>query len=250
MQEEVMVSVIMPAFNAEQYIEESIASVLDQTFKKIELIVVNDCSTDSTLEIIKNLSLKDERIIVLDNSNNLGCANSRNKALLEAKGEYIAFCDSDDVWESEKIKKQLDHIKSTNADMVFTAYEMIDSFGTFIKSRSVKQEFTLEDLLKENSVIFSTTLFKKEAIEGICFDASWFHEDYVFLLECLKKNLKFVGIDETLVKYRVHNKGRSFNKFNAAKHRWKIYRDFLDLSVWESYYYFVQYTVNGLRKYR
>lgn len=250
MQEEVMVSVIMPAYNAEQYIEESTASVLNQTFRNVELIIVNDCSTDNTLEIIKHISQNDSRVIVIDNATNLGCANSRNKALLEAKGEYIAFCDSDDVWVSEKIKKQLDHIKSTNADMVFTAYEMIDSYGTFIKCRSVKQELTLEDLLKENSVIFSTTLFRKEAIWGIRFDASWYHEDYVFLLECLKKNLKFVGMDEALVKYRVHNKGRSFNKLNAAKHRWKIYRDFLDLGVWENFYYFIQYTVNGLRKYK
>lgn len=249
MQQEVLVSVIMPAYNAERYIEESIASVLNQTFKNIELIIVNDYSTDNTLEIIKYISQNDNRVIVIDNATNLGCANSRNKALLEAKGEYIAFCDSDDVWESEKIKKQLNHIKNNNADMVFTAYEMIDSNGTFIKSRSVKQVLTMEDLLKENSVIFSTTLFKKEAIEGICFDSSWFHEDYVFLLECLKKNLKFVGMNEALVKYRVHNKGRSFNKLNAAKHRWKIYRDFLKLSVWESVAYFVSYFINGFKKY-
>ena len=249
MEQEVLVSVIMPAYNAEQYIEESMVSVLNQTLKKIELIIVNDCSTDNTFDIIESISRKDNRVVVINNAINLGCADSRNKALLDVRGKYVAFCDSDDVWESEKLKKQLNHIKNTNADMVFAAYKMIDSRGVFIKSRKVKQELTLDDLLKENSVIFSTTLFKAEAISGIWFDSSWLHEDYVFLLECLKKNLRFVGIDEQLVRYRVHNKGRSFNKINAAKHRWKIYRDFLDLSVWKNFYYFVQYAINGLRKY-
>lgn len=249
MEQEVLVSVIMPAYNAEQYIEESVASVLNQTFKNIELIIINDCSTDNTLEFIKNFSQKDNRVVVIDNATNLGCANSRNKALLDAKGEYIAFCDSDDVWESKKIKKQLNHIKNTNADMVFTAYEMIDSNGAFIKNRSVKQELIIEDLLKENSVIFSTTLFKAESIKGICFDSSWFHEDYVFLLSFLEKGNKIFGLNEVLVNYRVHQKGRSFNKMNAAKHRWNIYRKFLELNLIKSFYYFIQYTVNGLRKY-
>lgn len=249
MKQEVLVSVIMPAYNAEQYIEESTASVLNQTFRNIELIIVNDCSTDNTLDIIKNISQKDIRVIVIDNTTNLGCADSRNKALVEANGEYIAFCDSDDVWGSEKIKKQLNHIKNSNADMIFTAYEMVDSNGVFIKSRSVKQELILDDLLKENSVIFSSTLFKKESIKEFCFDSHWFHEDYVFLLECLKKNLKFCGINEALVKYRVHNNGRSFNKINAAKHRWKIYREFLKLGMLKSWCYLFVYMLNGIKKY-
>lgn len=249
MEREVIVSVIMPAYNAEAHIEESIASVLTQTFCDIELIIVNDCSTDNTLEIIKSFSEKDSRVIVINNAINMGCADSRNKALFASKGKYIAFCDSDDVWKSEKINKQLNYIKKTNADMVFSAYEMIDSNGIYIKSRNVKQELTLDDLLKENSVIFSTTLFKKEAIKGIYFDCFWFHEDYVFLLECLRHTLRFVAINEVLVKYRLHVKGRSFNKINSAKQRWRVYRRFLKISIWESGYYFLFYIISGLRKY-
>lgn len=246
---EPLVSVIMPVYNAEQYIEESINSVLNQTYQNLELIIVDDCSNDNTLQLIEDFSLNDNRIVLLNNDINLGCAQSRNKALQKAKGEYIAFCDSDDVWIENKIEKQFNYINNSNTDMVFTAYEMIDSFGKLIKYRNIKEKVLMDDLLKENSVIFSTTFFKKEGIENIRFDSRWFHEDYVFLLECLGNDLEFYGVDEYLVKYRVHNQGKSFNKISAAKHRWKIYREFLELNFWESVYYFFQYIVNGLKKY-
>ena len=98
-------------------------------------------------------------------------------------------------------------------------------------------------------MIFSTTLFKKDGINGIKFSNFWYHEDYVFLLACIKQSSKFEGINESLVKYRVHDNGRSFNKFNAAKHRWNIYRRFLHLNIFVSIYYFCCYALNGLKKY-
>lgn len=246
---EPLVSVIMPAYNAERYIKESIASVLNQTYQNFELIIVNDCSADKTLEIVESIVEKDKRVVLLNNTTNLGCADSRNRALQVAKGKYIAFCDSDDIWEKEKIQKQLNHIRIQNVDMVFTAYEMIDGESKFIKRRNIKEKVTMDSLLRENSIIFSTTLFKNKGKDNIRFNRHWFHEDYVFLLECLQNGLMFCGADECLVKYRVHNQGRSFNKIGAAKHRWNIYREFLKLNFWESIYYFFQYIVNGLKKY-
>ena len=244
-----LVSVIMPAYNAERYIEESVTSILNQSYRNLELIIVNDCSNDGTLKLIENFSRIDARVVVLNNDANLGCADSRNRALQVAKGEYIAFCDSDDIWIKNKIEKQLNDIKEHNVDMVFTAYEMIDGSGKLIKCRNIKEQITIDNLLRENSVIFSTTFFLRSSVRNIKFNAQWFHEDYVFLLEGLQKGLIFCGADECLVKYRVHNQGRSFNKIGAAKHRWNIYREFLKLNFWESIYYFFQYIVNGLKKY-
>ena len=244
-----LVSVIMPAYNSEKYIGEAIESVLNQRYKNWELIIVNDASCDNTESIIKEYAAKNSKIVLISLSENKGVSNARNIAVQNARGGFVAFLDSDDIWESIKLETQLEVIKSSGYDMVFSAYEMVDSNGKFIKFRSVKNSTMFKDLLKENSIIFSTTVFKKDAIKGISFNSFWFHEDYVFLLECIKKGSKFVSVDKSLVKYRVHDNGRSFNKFNAAKNRWNIYRRFLNLNIFQSIYYFCFYVLNGLRKY-
>ena len=249
MGQEVIVSVVMPAHNSARYIEKSIASVLNQSFRDLELIIVDDSSTDNTLEILERIAYNDNRVIILKNFINLGCAISRNKALLECKGRYIAFCDSDDIWEYEKLEKQIKYLKKNNFDMVFTAYEMINRDDKHIKFRNVPSEILFDDLLKENVVTFSSTLFKKEIIDGTIFKGQWFHEDYVFLLECIKKCRCFNGINEVLIKYRVHNRGRSFNKFRSAMFRWKIYRKFLGLNFVDSIYNFINYIIYGIIKY-
>ena len=244
-----LVTVIMPAYNSEHYIEKSMHAVLNQSYKNLELIVINDCSKDNTINVVKNIAAQDNRVKLINNQVNSGCANSRNIGLQIAQGKYIAFCDSDDIWCNDKIDKQLNCIEKNDADMVFTAYEMIDSKDEIIKYRQVTEKVTLDSLLKENFIIFSTTLFKKTSINGVLFNPKWFHEDYVFLLECLQKSKIFVGVNENLTKYRVHENGRSYNKLKSAKYRWKIYREFLNLGLLRSAYYFINYIFYGFKKY-
>lgn len=244
-----LVSVIMPVHNAEKYIQESVNSVLQQTYKNIELLVVNDCSTDRTREILDILLYRDQRIVLISNTQNIGCADSRNVALEKASGEYIAFIDSDDIWECSKIEKQIQCILKMNVDMVYTAYEMIDGNNTHIKFRNIKINADMEDLLKENFIIFSSTLFRKKSIVHLRFETKYFHEDYVFLLKCLQKKIKFIGLNECLIKYRVHKNGRSFNKINAARYRWEVYREVLELTTINALKYFMFYFFYGIRKY-
>ena len=244
-----LVSVIMPTYNSEYFIEKSISAVLNQTYKNLELLVINDCSKDNTISIVENLAAQDNRVKLINNKVNLGCANSRNIGLQIAQGKYIAFCDSDDIWCNDKIDKQLNCIEKNDADMVFTAYEMIDSKDEIIKYRQVTEKVTLDSLLKENFIIFSTTLFKKNSINGVLFNPKWFHEDYVFLLDCLNKGKTFVGVNENLTKYRVHENGRSYNKLKSAQYRWKIYIEFLNLGLLRSVYYFINYIFYGFKKY-
>lgn len=243
-------SVIMPVYNAEQYIYDSIESVLKQSYTNIEFIIIDDASKDNTKQIIKRFADKDKRIITHFNENNSGCAYSRNIGLSLCTGEYVAFIDSDDIWDYDKIAKQLMYMCKYSVDIVYTAYEMIDYNGNYLKIRSVKERVTMNDLLKENSIIFSTTLFKKKSINALVFDGRWFHEDYIFLIECLSNNLTIFGINENLVKYRIHKMGRSFNKFNAARYRWIIYRKFLKINIIKSLFLFACYAVNGIKKYK
>lgn len=248
--EEELCSVVMPAYNSEKYIAEAIESVIKQTYKNWELIVVNDASTDDTEKIIKSYQERDKRIKLISLSENQGVASARNTAIQNAKGRYIAFLDADDYWEKEKLQKQIQILNNSNVDISYTAYLMMDEIGQTIKKRSVKEILKINDLLKENSIIFSSVVCKKESIKNKRFKSEWYHEDYVFLLDLVKAGKIFKGIDEILMQYRVHRNGRSFNKLTAVKYRWKIYREYLNMSLLKSLYYFTVYARNGIRKYK
>ena len=243
-------SVIMPAYNCEKYIAEAIESVIKQTYKNWELIIVNDASTDDTEKIIKSYQEKDKRIKLISLTENQGVANARNTAIQNAKGRYIAFLDADDIWQKNKLQKQIQILNNSNTDISYTAYLMIDEAGQTIKERSIKEILKINDLLKENSIIFSSVVCKKESIKNKRFKKEWYHEDYVFLLDLVKEDKIFKGIDESLMQYRVHRNGRSFNKLIAAKYRWKIYWGYLDMNLLQSLYYFTIYAWNGIRKYK
>lgn len=242
-------SVIMPVYNSEKYIAHAIESVLAQTYTNIELIIIDDYSADNTKNIISRYADKDARIKLLCNPQNIGCAASRNKGLDFCNGEYIAFIDSDDIWLPTKLEKQISFMDLNNLNMSYTAYDIINSDGLVKKHRYMKEKLVLADLLKENSVIFSTTVFKAFSVKGIGFQGQWVHEDYVFLLDYLKKYSFISGLNESLVKYRVHSKGRSFNKVKAAKFRWKIYREYLNFNLFRASIYFIVYAVKGFIKY-
>ena len=122
--EEELVSIIMPSYNTGKFIKETINSVIAQTYSNWELIIVDDCSTDNTDEIVK--SINDNRIIYLKNETNSGAAISRNKALREAKGRWIAFLDSDDLWKNDKLEKQIKFMKENNCYFSYTNYIEID----------------------------------------------------------------------------------------------------------------------------
>lgn len=242
-------SVVMPVYNSEKYLEYSIRSVLNQTYRNIELIIIDDCSQDNSSQIIDKYVKLDVRVRKIILNVNQGCANARNRGIDIAKGKYIAFIDSDDVWFKNKLEKQILLLEKGKAELIYTAYNMIDFKGNKIKKRYVKNSIMFDDLLKENSIIFSSVICLKSNITNIKFDRKWYHEDYVFLLNLLKSNVKFLGINEVLVNYRVHNNGRSFNKINAAKHRWEIYRKFLKLGYISSIYMFIYYAIYGVKKY-
>lgn len=243
-------SVIMPVHNGGKYVASSIESVSRQTYANLELVIVDDASTDDTLKVIqeciKNYGIKIKAISFQENR---GVAAARNEGLAQASGEYIAFLDSDDLWQPEKIGLQIEALKKNESDLCFVAYDMIDESGKVIKHRPVKPVTGFTDLLKENNIIFSGVLCRTEAIYQKRFNENCFHEDYLFLLELLKKGLKFYGLDKNLLQYRVHDSGKSFNKRNAAWQRWKIYRDYLKMGFFQSLYYFMCYAVNGVLKY-
>ena len=245
-----LVSVIMPAYNAERYIEEAITSVINQTYTNWELIVIDDGSKDNTAEIVKQFAEKDKRITLYLNEKNMGVAKTRNRGFDMAKGEYIALLDSDDIWLPEKLENQLKLAEETKAELVYTSYSIIDTDGNKSKDDYIVAEKTdFESLLKENIIGCSTVLLKKEISDNYKFSKEYAHEDYVFMLQLLRDGKVARGVQEVMVRYRFYFTSRSGDKLNAAKNRWIIYRKFLKLPLIKSISCFAQYAFAGIRKY-
>lgn len=245
-----IVSVIMPAYNMEKYLHQAIASVVAQTMTQWELIVIDDCSQDSTMAIAKAWAQKDARIRVLCNEVNSGVARTRNWGIELAAGSYIAFMDSDDIWRPEKLQKQLAKMDEENAQMSYCSYAIIDGSGKNVKADYlVPEQVTLLDQIKENAIQLSSLVIRSDVLKDVRFTTSFYHEDYILGLELLQKGCKAVGCTEVLSEWRYIENSRSFNKMKAARNRWKIYRDFLHLPLGKCLYVFAHYAFAGFRKY-
>lgn len=244
-----LVSIIMPAYNAEKYIEEAIQSVLKQTYTNWELIIVNDCSNDKTEQIIKKYREQDERIKVHSLSENHGVANARNIALQNAVGRYIAFLDSDDIWLHEKLEKQIDFMKVNNYVFTYHQYRHFassDKVGEIVK---IPSQLDYKNALKGNSIGCLTVCLDKSKIKPFIMPAQR-HEDYIAWLNILKENeIAAYGLQRDLGRYRVDSKDSvSTNKLKSAVWTWKVYRDSQLLSVLKSVYYMCFYITSGIKK--
>ena len=246
-----LVSVIMPAYNAEPYIEKSIASVLAQTVHDWELIVVDDQSTDGTVRLVEMLANEDERIRLVRNERNMGAAATRNRGLELSRGLFVALLDSDDVWYPRKLEKQLQCIQSEGAELCYCAYALVSEGGEkCCDDFLVSPQVSLESLLKKNDIGCSTVLLSRKAADKYRFDSQYYHEDYALWLTMLRDGCKAVGVTEVLTDYLVRSDSRAANKLAGAKRRWQIYRKLMGFSLWRCGCYSAQYALGGLRKYR
>ena len=245
-----LISIIMAAYNAEKTIEQAINSVLSQTYTNFELLVVNDCSTDRTAELVKSIAAKDSRVRLISNVKNSGVSYTRKHGLEEAKGSWIAILDSDDAWAQEKLEKQIKLQKKTNADLLFTGSAFMDADGKPIDwYLAAPAEVTYRQLLKQNVLSNSSALVRKELYTKYYAVGDGMHEDFAIWLSILKDGRKAYGVDEPLLIYRIAKSSKSGNKFKAAKMNWNTYR-YIGLNPIEAAYYEGWYMVNGFLKYR
>lgn len=202
--EDVLVSVIIPVYNREQTIEMAARSVLSQTYSNLELIVVDDCSTDQSVQVVK--AIDDCRVRVVACERNGGACTARNIGIEHARGEIIAFQDSDDFWHEDKLEKSLYHLEKENVDMVFSAVRRKGEKGKGTEGRIVPTyNLNLENdkfgrVLCSNCVSTQTIVIKKEALKSIRFDKALPRfQDWDFALQVLKKGRTVYYIDEPLV---------------------------------------------------
>ena len=245
-----LISIIMAAYNAEKTIKQAIGSVLKQTYSNFELLVINDCSSDETAEIVKKIAARDKRVRLLSNQRNIGVSYSRKRGLEEASGAWIAILDSDDEWVPQKLERQMSLQKRTNAKLLFTGSSFMDAEGNAINwYLHAPNEVTYPQLLKQNVISNSSALVRKDLYERYYVIDDRLHEDFAIWLRILRDGEKAYGVDEPLLVYRVAKSSKSGNKFKAAKMNWRTYR-YVGLNLLAASYYECWYIINGLLKYR
>jgi glycosyltransferase involved in cell wall biosynthesis len=245
-----IVSIITPSYNSEKFIKDTIGSVLSQTYKNWEMIIVDDVSLDNSNEIIEEYCKKDSRIKLIKLAKNSGPAVARNRAIQEAKGRYIAFLDADDLWMSEKLEKQIKFMTDNDLAFTYSSYGLIDEYGNDLGSFRTKESITYYDMLKTCSVGCLTAIYDTNKIGKVYMPNILKRQDYGLWLKILKEIGSTKGILEPLATYRILENSVSSNKIKAASYQWKIYREVEELNIFQSIYYFIQYAYYGIRKYK
>lgn len=242
------VSVVMPVYNGEAFIAESIRSVLQQSFQDWELIVVDDASADASVDLVRALCAEDERIRPIQLEQNSGAAVARNTAIESARGRYIAFLDGDDLWLPHKLERQVAFMEQTGAAFSCSAYEKIDANGNPLGQVGAPAKVMYSDLLKTCSIGCLTAIYDTKHFGKVYMPNIRKRQDFGLWLELLKRTKFAYGLNEVLAQYRVRPDSISANKLSAAKHQWMIYRDVEKLSLPASSHYFAHYAVRGLLK--
>ena len=242
-----MISIITPNYNSEKYISEMILSVINQTYQTWELLITDDCSSDDSIKIINKFIEKDSRIKLYKNKNNIGAGLSRNNSINNSTGKYLAFLDSDDTWETNKLKIQVQFMNDNNFQFSYTAYSTIKEGLIRSKHIKVPQRVSLNDILKTCDIYTSTVMINKSIMKKGMPNIRR-RQDFLTWVYLLK-NIKFAcGINEPLMQYRLSEDSLSSNKLRVAKIQWICYRKHLKISLVKSCYYFVFYAINGFIK--
>lgn len=244
------VSVIMPAYNSEPFVAASIESVLAQTYSDLELLIVDDVSSDKTASVVESYMRKDPRIRFFRQPQNAGAAEARNRAIGEARGRYIAFLDSDDLWLPEKLHRQIGAMRTEKWPFTYTAYTRIDEQGQPLGEVGVPSTVTYAELLKTCIIGCLTAVYDTEAFGKVLMPSIRKRQDFGLWLRLLKMTPRAYGIREPLALYRVRSDSISSNKKSAALYTWRLYREVERLSLFWSLWFFSHYAVRGVLRHK
>lgn len=233
-----LVSIIMPTYNCGKFIGETIESVLQQSYKNWEIIIMDDCSKDDTKQIVEGYSLNDKRIKYFCLDVNSGAAVARTEAMKRAEGEYMAFLDSDDLWMPDKLEKQLSFMTKNGYAFSCTAYEQIDEESKSLDRviRTVKKT-DYNRLLLDCPVGNSTVMYSVKSMGKFEVPDIRKRNDDALWLQMLKKEKYIWGMPDVLMKYRIRKNSISSNKWKVIKYHWILYRDIEHLSVVRSVFH-------------
>lgn len=246
---EYLVSIVTPVYNSARFISETIDSIQSQTYSNWELLLIDDCSSDNSYEIIKNYMKDDDRIKYIKLEKNSGAAVSRNTGIKNAKGRFIAFVDSDDLWQSKKLEIQVKYMLKNKIAFSFTSYRYMKEDGTLTnKIAKAPNKINYNGLLKNTIIGCSTVLIDRYIMGDFTMPLVRRGQDTATWLQLLKREKYAYGINEALVNYRLVGNSISSNKIKALKRTWNTYRNVEKLGLLKSSYVFCFYVFNAIKK--
>lgn len=242
-----LISIIMPMYNCQETLSQSIASIQAQTRNDWELLLVNDGSTDQTSTIAMGLKSQDCRIRLFQLPVNSGAAPARNHALKHSRGRYVAFLDADDIWHPKKLEKQITFMQGQGAGLSFTAYSRVSETGALIENVEVPSSVDYHRLLKRNLLGALTVIYDSQKVGKSPMPELQRQHDFALWLEMTRQYGPAIGLNEDLATYRVSSNSLSANKLLAAQDIWRLFRNVEKLPLHRALWYFAHYTYYGLR---
>lgn len=245
-----LVSIIIPMHNSSKHIAKTIESIEKQTYKNYEAIFIDDFSTDDSVNIVEKCSEKNPKIKIIKLESHKGVSEARNAGVRIAKGQFLTFLDSDDIWLKEKLEKQIKFIKQNNYGFVYCNFKYMSDDGTLVSEEIKAGEITdynrgLQDIrILTITMMIDLTKIPKE----LCYMPNVMNEDVATWWKILKNGHIAYGQDEVLAYYRQTTNSRSSKKYITAYYRWKLYREHEKLSFCKSLYCFTKYAINAIKK--
>lgn len=258
--EEKLVSIITPMYKGASLVAKTIESVLSQTYKNWEMIIVDDCSPDggAGADVVQKYADKDSRIKLIHAKINRGSSGARNQAMEVAKGQYFAFLDSDDIWHSDYLSTMMNHISDNKDDSVaiyFCSYRRMNSACTqeLLKPYIFEGKRTFKQLLRHCPIFPSAAIVDTAKLPKKVFfreELKALRDDYVYWLDIMKGGLCAFGYSDVLVDYRMRDDSMTASKTKMIKPQWNIYRKVLRMNMFKSMWYLFCWGINGLMKYK
>ncbi len=243
-EKKIKVNIILPNFNSSEYIKETIKSIIGQTFKNWELIIVDDCSDKKTKKVLQKFS-KNKKIKIFWLKKNKGAGYCRNLAIKKSKSPYLAFIDSDDIWKKDKLETQLRFMENNNYLFTYTNYE---TFGKRAKLISPAKEYDFKKFVNDTSICTSTMIVKRNILKNIEFTNSEICEDYFFKCKILKICNGYC-LDDFLTKYRIRDNSLQSSSLKNFYWIWKINKQYNKFNFIENFTSLIFISINSLRKY-
>lgn len=247
-----LISIIVPVYNAENFIEETMDCVLAQTYPEWELLLVEDCSSDDTVILIQQYMKKtgDSRVRLIRQPSNMGAARARNRGLKEANGRYVSYLDADDLWVPEKLERELAFMKEKDAAFAFTGYEFADESGKGMgKVVHVPETLTYRQALSNTTIFTTTVMFDLEKLPKEQLEMPLIKsEDTALWFKVLRSGVTAYGLDENLVKYRRAGKSLSSNKLEALRRIWNLYRKAEGMNILSSAWHFCFWALRAVKR--